>query len=337
MRVMALVCVLASCGVLPAMAQTAVGTLENAQTPLRKLDAVVITGVQPGPGMWKVSNGNHVLWVLGTLSPLPKAMQWQSHDVEDVISQAQEEIRAPAVSVGADVGFFRGVMLATKALGARRNPGDARLQDVVPPDLYARWLVLKKKYLGRDAGVENWRPMFAAMELYGEAIDGAGLATGGIVGPVLARAVKAHQLKQTAPTVRIVIQDPKAALSEFRASRLDDIDCFRKTLDRIETDLDAMRERANAWAVGDVQALRALPYGDQDEACRKAALQAGVVRKRSGVDIDAELERQWLAAAEKALDSNQVTFASLPMRELLHPDGYIAKLQARGYLVEAPE
>ena len=179
--------------------------------------------------------------------------------------------------------------------------------------------------------------MFAAMALYEEAIDDAGLATGGIVGPVLARAAKAHKLKQTAPTVRIVIQDPKAALSEFRASHLDDIDCFSKTLDRIETDLEAMRARANAWAVGDVQALRALPYGDQNEACLKAALQAGAVRRRSGVDVDAELEQRWLAAAEQALAGNKVTFATLPMRELLRGDGYIAKLQARGYLVEAPE
>lgn len=337
MRVMFVVCLLALSGVTPAFAQAAAEPVATAPPPTRNLDTIVITGAQPGPGMWKVSKGDHVLWVLGTVSPLPKGMQWQSREVESVIARAQEEIRAPALSVGADVGFFQGVMLATRALGARRNPDDARLQDVVPADLYARWLVLKKKYLGRDNGVEKWRPMFAAMELYEEAIDDAGLVTRGIVGPVLARAVKAHRTRQTAPTVRIVIKDPKTALAEFRASRLDDIDCFHKTLDRIESDLETMRDRANAWAVGDIQALRELPYSDQNEACLKAALQAGAVRKRSGVDVDADLEKQWFAAAEKALANNAVTFANLPMRELLHPDGYMAKLQAKGYLVEAPE
>ena len=337
MRVISIVGVLALFGALPAFAQMTVEPPASAVAPVRNLDSIVITGAQPGPGMWRVGNGDNVLWVLGTMSPLPKNMQWQSRDVENVIARAQEEIRTPALSVGADVGFFRGVMLAPKALGARRNPGDAKLQDVVPAELYARWLVLKKKYMGRDNGVEKWRPMFAAMELYREAIDGAGLSTGGIVGPVLSRAAKAHKLKQTSPTVKIVIKDPKAALSEFRASRLDDIDCFRETLHRIETDLEAMRARANAWAVGDIQALRALPYSDHNEACLKAALHAGVVRKRSSVDVDADLEKQWLAAAEKALANNKVTFAALPMREMLHPDGYISKLQARGYVVEAPE
>lgn len=337
MRLLLLACLLALSSAAPAFAQSAADPVAEAPSEIRDLDTIVITGTQPGPGMWKVSKGDHVLWVLGTLSPLPKKMQWRSQQVEAAIAQAQEVIFEPRLSVGADIGFFRGVMLATKALGARKNPDGAKLQDVVPTDLYARWLVLKKKYLGRDNGVEKWRPMFAAMELYEEAIDNAELVTRGVVGPVLARAAKPHKPKETAPMVKIVIKDPKAALAEFRASRLDDIDCFSKTLHRIESDLATMRDRANAWAVGDIEALRRLPYSDQSEACLKAALQAEAVRKRGGGDIDADLEKQWFAAAEKALANNTVTFSILPMRELLKPDGYMAKMQAKGYLVEAPE
>ena len=46
--------------------------------------------------------------------------------------------------------------------------------------------------------------------------------------------------------------------------------------------------------------------------------------------------QHWLDAAEKALAKNAVTFATLPMGEILMPDGYLARLQARGYEVEAP-
>ena len=42
---------------------------------LRLLDAVVVSGVQPGPGLWKVSKDGRVMWVLATLSPLPKRME----------------------------------------------------------------------------------------------------------------------------------------------------------------------------------------------------------------------------------------------------------------------
>ena len=300
------------------------------------METVVVSGVLPGPGMWKVSRGNHVMWVLGTLSPLPKKMEWVSRDVEAALAQSQEIIWQPAVSINADIGMFQGLLLAPKALGARKNPDGAMLKDVVPADLYARWVPLKLKYVGRDGGIEKWRPMFAAMELYGEAMDDSGLAKAGIVGPVLQRAVKRHGLVQTSPTVKLNIADPKQALAEFRGTRMDDLDCFRKTLDRLETDLGAMRERANAWAVGDIESLRALPYSDQNEACMRAAMETTAAKKRGARDFDGEMRNLWLDAADKAIAKNASTFAVLPMRELLKPDGYLARLQAKGYTVEAP-
>jgi hypothetical protein len=42
-------------------------------------------------------------------------------------------------------------------------------------------------------------------------------------------------------------------------------------------------------------------------------------------------------AAESALAKNAVTLASLSMRTLLEPDGYLAKLKAKGYVVEEPD
>lgn len=305
--------------------------------PIRDLDAVVVSGVVSGPGMWKVRKGDHTMWVLGTLSPLPKKIEWVSRDVDAVLGQAQEVIWQPSLVVGANIGMFRGLMLAPKALGARKNPHGETLRDVVPAEMYTRWLPLKHKYVGRGSGIEKWRPMFAAMELFEEAMDDVGLVRGGVVQPMIERAVKKRKIPLTSPTVKISIDDPKQMLNEFKTVKLDDLDCFGKTLDRLETDIDAMRDRANAWAVGDIEALRALPYSDQNEACMQAAMRAGVMRKRVARDIDAEVRDAWMAAAETALAKNRVTFSMLPMRELIKPDGYLAQLQAKGYTVEAPQ
>jgi hypothetical protein len=38
-----------------------------------------------------------------------------------------------------------------------------------------------------------------------------------------------------------------------------------------------------------------------------------------------------------ALANNDVTFAMMPLRDLLKTDGPLAMLQAEGYAVEAPE
>ena len=39
---------------------------------IAELEPIVVSGVQPGPGLWKVSRGGHVLWVLCVLSPVPR-------------------------------------------------------------------------------------------------------------------------------------------------------------------------------------------------------------------------------------------------------------------------
>ena len=262
-------------------------------------------------------------------------MQWESRDVETVIAQAQEVIEPPSVRIDGTLGVFQRLLLAPKALGARKNPDGQTLQQVVPADMYARWLVLKAKYMGRDQSVEQWRPMLAALELYDEAMDDIGLKQWGMVWPVVDKMARRHKVPQTTTRVTILIEDPKVALQEFRESKLDDLDCFGKTLQRLESDLEMMRERANAWAVGDIATLKALPYSDQNEACIKAVSQAAVLRKRAG-DIEAQVRERWLDAAELALKNNRVSLAVLPMRELLKPDGYIATLQAKGYVVEEP-
>ena len=42
--------------------------------PIRDEAPVVVSGEQPGPGLWRVEKDGHVMWVLGTQSPLPEHM-----------------------------------------------------------------------------------------------------------------------------------------------------------------------------------------------------------------------------------------------------------------------
>jgi hypothetical protein len=303
---------------------------------VRDLPTLVVTGVQPGPGLWKVSKGDHVLWVLGTLSPLPRGMEWDAQRVAQVISESQEVLYSPSVSVNTDSGFFGTLTLIPGALKARRNPDGKRLQDVLPPAQYARWQVLKARYIGRDRGIEQWRPVFAALELYEEAIEKAGMSGRGLVGPQVAKLAKQHGVKTTNPVVKITIKEPRKALKEFARTTLNDGDCFAKTLDRIESDIGTMRARANAWAIGDVQTLRELPYGNQFTACSAAFGTAELARKHGVADMAQQIQNKWMLAAEAALQRNRSTFATLPITELLKPDGLLAKLEAKGYEVEAP-
>ncbi len=300
------------------------------------LQTMVVSGVQPGPGMWKVRNGDNVLWVMGTLSPLPKRMSWLSRDVEAVIGSAQEVIGGPSVTITSGLGRFRTLLLVPSVLSARNNPEGLPLQEVLPPDLYARWTVLKLRHLGRGAKAERWRPMFAGLKLYQAALDDAGLADRNLVAPVVDKAAKRYFVKVTTPSVKLKIDDPKKAIKEFSASPLADVNCFAKTLERVENDLGTMATRANAWAIGDIDALRALPYESQERACMDSLMQTELARSQGLTGMEQRMQAEWLKAAEAALRANRVTFATLPVSNLLRSDGYLGKLAAKGYVVEEP-
>ena len=119
MRLTMLAMVLGSILAMPLHAQQAAPQAAVADPPvstqavpgdgIRTEATVVVTGEQPGPGLWLVRKGGHDLWILGTLNPLPAGMRWQSKQVEQVIANAQEVIRAPRVSFDFKVGFFRGL------------------------------------------------------------------------------------------------------------------------------------------------------------------------------------------------------------------------------------
>lgn len=304
--------------------------------PIRDIAPMVVHGAQPGPAMWRVTGHGHELWILGTLEPLPDGIEWRSQDVEAVIARAQEVIGEPSLALDADIGFFGSLALMPSMLRARRLPDDRRLADVLSPALYARWQAAKARHLGRDRGVEKWRPMFAAQKLYEEAIEDVGLDGGGVVGPLVREVAESHGVKFTPTTVSYMIEDPKQALREFRSARLDDAHCLDAAVAVVEHDLPTLATRANAWAVGDVATLRATPYENGFENCWSAIAAAGLESAPGLADLSDRAVRQWLDAASGALARNAVTFAAVPVDDLLAADGLLAALQARGYDVVGP-
>jgi len=315
--------------------------------PEAPLDEIVVNGEFPGPGMWKVTRAgdaaNHVMWIVSEPPPLPKRMKWKSKEVESVALGAQEILRDSAVSMEPDekIGFFRGMTLLPAILEARRNPDDAKLKDLVPADLYARWLVQKKLYLGRETGVESWRPLFAADKLRKAAFNDLKLREGGAVWEVIGKLAEKHKIKVNSPVLRFTIKrsEVRAKIKEFSRESLADVECFGTMLALTEAlgDRDTQNARAHAWAIGDHEGLANLPVLPSPYLpCAMAVMGSQVARELVPADVRAQVHALWLAAAEKSLATNQTTFALVPFVKLTRPDGYLAMLRAKGYLIEAP-
>lgn len=299
-------------------------------------DKILVVGQRPGPGLWKVSKGDHVLWIFGTYSPLPKKMEWRSQEVETILSQSQEYIESP--SANADIGFFRALTLLPLAIGIQKNPDGALLKDVLPADIYARWLPLKEKYLPGVEEVERQRPIFVAERLYRAALDQAGLNGDRDVRAKIDQIVKKNKIKVTKPEVRLEIKEPRAMLKDFKKSSLDDAACFSTTLERLETDIDTMRVRANAWSKGDIAEIGRVSFADREQACKEAMISSPTIKNSPEfMTMETRMAEAWVGAVEKSLDSNASTFAVMPIRQLLDKHGVLHTLAAKGYTVQQPE
>lgn len=301
------------------------------------LAPVVVSGVQPGPGLWQVTAPNgHTLWILGTVTPLPKKIDWRADEVKAVIASADAVLSSPGWTVDADVGFFGRLTLIRPAMKAAHDPEGRRLEQILPADVYARWLRLKQPYLGRDRGVEKDRPLVAATRLYAAALDKVGLEQRSPVTAVLEKAYKARRLKPVETRVVIKVDDPRKALKEMQANALDDVQCLERTMDRVEHELPLLVERANAWSVGDVEALQRLSTTGPYDACVGAIMRSAFGQRRGLGDLDARAAQTWMTAARKGLTEHKVVFATVPVYLLVSPDGYLERLKQAGYSVQVP-
>jgi uncharacterized protein YbaP (TraB family) len=303
--------------------------------PSDPTEQVVVSGEQPGPGLWKVSHGDHVLWIVSSVAPAPKDMKWRSREVESVV--ASSKVVLPGANVHPNIGVFRGLRYLPALLRARFNPDKAVLKDLISPELYARWLPLRKEYFRDDDDVEKVRPMFIALALYSKAIEKAGLTERPVVEPVVLKTAKKHKVPSKVADIGVDVDNPKQLIKDFNQTSRDvELACFIGALEHLSADIEAMRLRANAWAVGDVEAFRTLPRPAQHSQCIKAVISAPGLQDEFG-NIQERVNATWHANAEAALAANKVSVALMSMDDVLREGGALAKLRARGYTVEGPD
>lgn len=331
---------------LPALAQTAPepaaaaaaaqAEQQTAEAPQAVSAQIVVSGRRPGPGLWKVSKGNHVMWVFGLYSPLPQKMEWDAARVERLVAQSQEVLKPPVASL--EVGFFRSLTLLPGMIGMKKNPDGATLHDILPADVYARWTSLKSKYIGDDKDVEAYRPFFAGEELLQAALKKTGLSQGYEVRKQIEKIADKNKVKLSFSGIEMEVENPNRLLKDFKKGQMEDVACFTRTLDSLEADIETMRLRANAWANGDIAEIKALDYRERDDACNDAVLNASFAKNDKAFQHVPERVREaWLKKAEQSLAVNATTFAMLQMKNIVDPAGYLAALQARGFTVESPK
>ena len=299
-------------------------TLPYGELPRTSADSpveeVLVTGEHPGPGLWKVSRGDHVLWILGTHSPVPKGLVWRSQQVEFVMTESQEVLG----NYSATFTMEDGDVLEAKGKS---------LRSLLPRKTYSQWLALKKKYIGRNAQIEKALPVTAALLLRSSAFDRVGLTNADQVWRQIDTLANAYHIPVT--TAHQVNKVIRGGIPRDAKSQRIGVEYLTDTITNLEPELRVARARANAWAVGDIDALKKQMDADQNAA----HLYASSWPFFQGDELQsliAETDRRWIEAAEAALNRNRSTFAALPVFLLLRADGLLSALRAKGFVVEAP-
>jgi uncharacterized protein YbaP (TraB family) len=294
------------------------------QAPPQVLDEVVVTSERAGPGLWHAHRGNAHVWVLGSMSPLPKDITWRSKQVEQILDGTQEVL----VQKPIDIGIARILWLLVTQRSLLLVTGGKRLKDVMPAEQHVRFAAQRAKYTDEANKWEHFRPLVAAAFLQQAAFHKAGLSTRVDLGAAMRKLAEKHHVK---------LEEVKIAGARDMIEALKTLPpatenvCVEASLTTVESGLPRLLERAQAWADGNVELIEKLPEPSEINACR-AALDAGT----GAAELIALARRTWLDAIEKRLQNPGVTIAVVNIDMLLEHGGLLEQLRAKGYEVDAP-
>ncbi|ESQ77081.1 TraB/GumN family protein [Asticcacaulis sp. YBE204] len=305
-RVLILLCLFA----LPPAAQ--------AQEDWSSTETEVVVRGKPGvgPALWRVTDGDSQVIIIGVLPVFPKKQKWATKRVENALRGANRLITPADSSTGPGDLWS---LMSQKGL-----PNRSTLKDGLPANLYNRYEKTAKRAGIPIRDFARDKPVWAGARLRREVLQKYGLSENEPVSTIkgLARSagvpVKAAGRYDAGPLFKAV-----NAMSEEAGEA-----CLSHTLDDIDFDIDRAPVAAKAWAIGDIATVRAHYQGSALMKCLSGSPAATATLNRSVTDS--------VTAVSDALTRPGKTVAVFPLALLLRKSGVLERLRAKGYRVSAP-
>jgi uncharacterized protein YbaP (TraB family) len=274
--------------------------------------------------MWHVHRGAANVWILGSISPLPRDITWRSRQVEQVLeSTSQVLVQKPL-----EISIPRILWMLIADRKYLMVGGGKKLKDVLPPDLHVRFAAQRSKVTDEADKWERYRPIIAEAFLQQAAFHRVNLSMRLDLGAALRALAKKHGVR--IEEIKVAgVSDMLEALKTMPPAT--ERTCVEASLSTLETGLPRLVDRAQAWAVGNVDRIENLPELKEVDACR-TALDAG----KGALDVIGRIRQTWLENIEKYLRSAGTTIAVVNLDMLLERGGLLDQLRAKGYEVDPP-
>jgi uncharacterized protein YbaP (TraB family) len=295
-----------------------------ADQPTPALDEIVVTAERAGPGMWHVHRDAANVWILGSISPLPRDITWRSKQVESVLESTSQVLVQKPIEIS--IPRILWMLIADRKV--LMVGGGKRLKDVLPPELHARFAAQRSKVTDDKDKWERYRPIIAAAFLQQAAFHQVNLSMRLDLGAALRNLGKKHGVR--IEEIKVAgVSDMLDALKTMPAAT--ERICVEASLSTVESGLPRLVDRAQAWASGNVQRIESMPELKEVDACRNA-LDAG----KGAFDVIGRVRQTWLDNIERYLRSPGTTIAVVNLDLLLERGGLLDQLRAKGYEIDAP-
>lgn len=283
-------------------------------------ETVVVTGQASGPAFWHIKKGDAEIYILGTVSPMPKGLAWNKDHVAEVIKGARVVLTAPKASAG----FFETSWFLLTHRGLLSLPDDKKLEDILPPDLKARFVAERTALNLKADDFDDDPPILAAIRLQDE------------------YGTK-HQLVRDEPwdSVKKIARDnrvPMRPIGEYGALGLvkemlrlpqsGQMLCLSESVNFAHYATEHNRALSEAWAVGNIKGIKAHFVPSQFEGCIKQSAQFGKFVDRAVAD--------YLREIRLALSKPGKTVMLTDIGSLLRQTGVVDELHKEGVVIEGP-
>jgi uncharacterized protein YbaP (TraB family) len=283
------------------------------------VETVVVTAPTQAPAVWHIKKGDAEIFLIGMPGPTPAKLAWNRKPIADLVAGARE-VLTPAE---ANVGPFEGSWFLLTHRGLLSLPDDQKLEETLPPDLKARFAAARTALTLDADHFDDDTPILAAWKLQANFNEQHKLGPGALF------AIRKIASDKDVPMHPVGEYGALGMLKELmRLPQDQQCACLAASIGDLEARTVHAGPEAEAWAIGDIKALKA--HYTQPAFAPCFAFTAGFGKYYSRAVAD------YLNAIDKALSQPGKTVMLVEIGALLRNTGVVEKLRAKGITIEGP-
>ncbi|HEY4940757.1 MAG TPA: TraB/GumN family protein [Rhizomicrobium sp.] len=284
------------------------------------IETVVVTAKVPGPALWHVASGTSEVWILATVSPVPKTLPWDQHGIASLLKGSNALLLPP----NASVGIAEGLWFYMWHMDTLEQPDGTTLEATLPEPLRSRFVAARGRAHQDADRYDKYLPAVAALILendFQKSIAFTNREPQKTVELLAAEAGVPVRHIATYPAMDVIHDVPNMSAAANRA-------CMEFALSDIDTIAAHGAAAAQAWTTGDMDGVKANYSETRLDACLAQSSAYAALRER-GI-------RDEVAAIVDALKKPGKTFVVMPMGFFLRKNGVLDRLEAGGLTVSGP-